>query len=107
MQTIEGGSGKIKIHELVSKFDQNDVLVWDNFPDDLVKRDGESGGKALEIVSSKDVKILLVALKPKYRRVVIVYSNCDRSTGFSVDGFLFHNLYFSFPQSIKIETYCS
>ena len=68
-QTIGEESGRIKIHELVSKFDQNDIVVWDNFPDDLVKRDVESGRKALEIVSSKDVKILLVALKPKYLEV--------------------------------------
>jgi hypothetical protein len=40
--------------------------VWDNFPDDLLKRDVENGTKALEIISVKDIMSLLVALKPKY-----------------------------------------
>ena len=57
-QTIGEESGRIKIHELVSKFDQNDIALWDNSPDDLVKRNVESGRKALEIVSSKDVLTL-------------------------------------------------
>jgi hypothetical protein len=48
---------------------QKDIVVWDNFPDDLLKRDVESAWKILEIISVKNVMNLLVALKPKYLEV--------------------------------------
>ena len=59
-------SGRIDLYELINRFKENDAVLWDNFPDDLLKKDIESGRKALEVVSSKNVKSLLVALKPKY-----------------------------------------
>jgi GTPase SAR1 family protein len=59
-------SGRIDLYELIDRFTENDAILWDNFPDDLVKKDIESGRKALEVISSKNVKNLLVALKPKY-----------------------------------------
>src|SRR5215831_18798484 len=59
-------SGRIDLYELIDRFTEDDAILWDNFPDDLVKKDIESGRKALEVVSSKNVKNLLVALKPKY-----------------------------------------
>ncbi|SRR6266487_739640 len=65
-QTIGQESGRIKLQNLVNRLDQKDVVIWDNFPDDLAIRDIESGRKALETISLKDVKALLVALKPKY-----------------------------------------
>jgi hypothetical protein len=59
-------SGRIDLYELIDRFTENDAVLWDNFPDDLLKKDIESGRKALEVISSKNVKNLLVALKPKY-----------------------------------------
>ena len=60
-QTIGDESGRIKIHELANRLNQKDIVVWDNFPDDLLKRDIENGMKALEIISVKDIMSLLVA----------------------------------------------
>lgn len=65
-QTIGEESGRISIHELAFKLNQKDIVIWDNFPDDLLKRDVESAQKVIEIISVKDVMNLLVALKPKY-----------------------------------------
>ena len=65
-ESIGDESGRIRIHELVNRLNQKDVVVWDNFPDDLLTRDVESGRKVLEIISVKDITNLLVALKPKY-----------------------------------------
>jgi class 3 adenylate cyclase len=67
-RTIIAGteSGRIDLYELIDRFTENDAVLWDNFPDDLLKKDIESGRKALEVISSKNVKNLLVALKPKY-----------------------------------------
>jgi hypothetical protein len=59
-------SGRIDIYELAHRLTQADAVLWDNFPDDLVKENTDSANKAIEIISSKNVKILLVALKPKY-----------------------------------------
>jgi hypothetical protein len=50
----------------MNRFTEKDTIIWDNFPDDLIKKDFDSSRKALEIISSKDVKCLLIALKPKY-----------------------------------------
>jgi hypothetical protein len=73
-QTISEESGTIRIHELVNRLNQKDIVVWDvvwdNFPDDLLKRDVESAGKVLEIISVKDTMNLLVALKPKYLEIL-------------------------------------
>jgi class 3 adenylate cyclase len=59
-------SGRIDIYELAHRLTETDAVLWDNFPDDLVKENTDSANKAIEIISSKNVKILLVALKPKY-----------------------------------------
>src|SRR5919202_5937638 len=68
-QTIGEESGRISIHELAIRLNQKDIVIWDNFPDDLLKRDVESAWDVLEIISVKDVMKLLVALKPKYLEV--------------------------------------
>jgi ABC-type transport system involved in cytochrome bd biosynthesis fused ATPase/permease subunit len=36
---IGNKSGRISIIELISKVNQKDVIIWDNFPDDLAKKD--------------------------------------------------------------------
>jgi class 3 adenylate cyclase len=57
---------RAKLYELVNKFNNNDIVIWDNFPDGLLKKDLDSAQNVLEILSSKNVESLFVALKPKY-----------------------------------------
>ncbi len=59
-------SGRIDLCELASRIIETDAILWDNFPDDLVKKDIDNASKVIDIISSKNAKILLVALKPKY-----------------------------------------
>jgi class 3 adenylate cyclase len=59
-------SGRIDVYELADQLTESDAILWDNFPDDLVKKNIDSASKVMEIISSKNVKNLLVALKPKY-----------------------------------------
>ncbi|HEU4444427.1 MAG TPA: adenylate/guanylate cyclase domain-containing protein [Nitrososphaeraceae archaeon] len=65
-QSIGEESGRIILTELMNRFTEKDMIIWDNFPDDLMKKDIDNSRKALEIITSKDVKCLLIALKPKY-----------------------------------------
>jgi hypothetical protein len=41
-------------------------VIWDNFPEGLVKRDLENAFGALEIINSRPVQNLYIALKPTY-----------------------------------------
>src|SRR5215469_10197300 len=59
-------SGMISLYGLVNKLGENDVVIWDNFPDGMIQRDTASATRVLEIVSSRRTMKLLVALKPKY-----------------------------------------
>jgi hypothetical protein len=65
-QTAGEESGRTNLTELMNRFTEKDMIIWDNFPDDLMKKDLDNSIKALEIISSKDTKSLLIALKPKY-----------------------------------------
>src|SRR4051812_43921849 len=51
------------------QFSQNDLVVWDNFPEGLVKRDLQSAFSALEILNSRHFKNLYIALKPSYLEI--------------------------------------
>ena len=57
---------KTTLTDLISKFGEHDAVIWDNFPDDLRKRDLTNSILALELISSRQTKQLLVSLKPKY-----------------------------------------
>ncbi len=59
-------SGRITISTLIDKLNGNDVVIWDNFPDDMIKRDIANAQKVLEIISSKPVRKILISLKPRY-----------------------------------------
>jgi class 3 adenylate cyclase/CheY-like chemotaxis protein len=61
-------SSRTSLLDLINKFGPNDAVVWDNFPDDLIKRDTQSAHSVLEIVSSKN-SLVLIALKPGYLEV--------------------------------------
>ena len=63
-------SGRIPLAELVAKFAESDAVIWDNFPDDLIKRDAANCRDILELLSSRSLKKLLVALKPKFLEVL-------------------------------------
>lgn len=54
-------TGRTNFIDLINQFTENDIIVWDNFPDDLIKRDIDNARKVLEIISSKEVSSLLVA----------------------------------------------
>ena len=59
-------SRRIGLSKLVDELNSGDAVIWDNFPDDLLNRDIYAMEHALKIVSSKRMRCLLVALKPKY-----------------------------------------
>jgi len=59
-------SGRENIAVLAQKFGRNDIVIWDNFPDGMVKRDLESAFGALEIINSMSMQNMYIALKPKY-----------------------------------------
>jgi len=63
-------SGRIKLTELFSRFSNEDAVIWDNFPDDIINTDLDSARSVLEELSEKgNAKCLLVALKPKYLEI--------------------------------------
>jgi hypothetical protein len=59
-------SSRESISTLSQQFSINDLVIWDNFPEGLVKRDLENAFGALEIVNSRSVQNLYIALKPTY-----------------------------------------
>ncbi len=54
------------IPRLSQKFGRKDLVIWDNFPEGLVKRDLQNAFGALEIVNSRSVQNLYISLKPTY-----------------------------------------
>lgn len=55
--------------QLSYQFTCHDIVLWDNFPDGLMKKDIDSGKIALEIISSSTAKNLFIALKPKFLEI--------------------------------------
>lgn len=51
---------------LSQQLGRNDLVIWDNFPDGLIKRDLENAFAALEVINSMPVQNLYIALKPAY-----------------------------------------
>jgi RNA helicase len=41
-------TGRTTLIDLLNQVTENDIIVWDNFPTDLIKRDKDSASKALE-----------------------------------------------------------
>ena len=60
-------SGRVNLCELVNRFQENDIIVWDNFPDDLVKRDIDNAQTVLELISTSNTG---VKTKKKIKRRV-------------------------------------
>jgi hypothetical protein len=59
-------SSRESVSTLSQRFGRKDLVIWDNFPDGLVKRDLENAFGALEIVNSRSVQNLYISLKPTY-----------------------------------------
>ena len=59
-------SRRESIAQLSRKFGRGDLVIWDNFPDGLVKRDLGSAFGALEVVNATPVQNMYIALKPSY-----------------------------------------
>jgi hypothetical protein len=51
---------------LSQQFGRKDLVIWDNFPEGLVKRDLQNAFGALEIVNARSVQNLYISLKPTY-----------------------------------------
>ena len=51
------------------QFRQNDLVIWDNFPEGLVKRDLQSAFSAVEILNLRPLRNLYIALKPSYLEI--------------------------------------
>jgi hypothetical protein len=59
-------SSRESISTFSQQFSTNDLVIWDNFPDGLVKRNLENAFGAVEIVNARSVQNLYIALKPTY-----------------------------------------
>jgi hypothetical protein len=59
-------SKRENISTLSQQFGRNDLVIWDNFPEGLVKRDLQHAFGAVEIVNARSVQNLYIALKPTY-----------------------------------------
>jgi hypothetical protein len=59
-------SSRESISTISQQFGRNDLVIWDNFPEGLVKRDLENAFGALEIVNAQSVQNLYISLKPTY-----------------------------------------
>ncbi|MDQ3851242.1 MAG: hypothetical protein M3299_00235 [Thermoproteota archaeon] len=59
-------SSRESISTLSQQFGRKDLVIWDNFPEGLVKRDLQNAFGALEIVNSRSVQNLYISLKPTY-----------------------------------------
>jgi hypothetical protein len=62
-------SRRAPLRDFISTVNSDDAIVWDNFPDDLFRRDIANTRIVLEILSSCDARRIMVALKPKYLEV--------------------------------------
>ena len=59
-------SSRENISILSQRFGRNDLVIWDNFPEGLVKRDLQNAFGAVEILNAGSVQNLYIALKPTY-----------------------------------------
>ncbi|MDE1812257.1 MAG: hypothetical protein KGH85_05255 [Thaumarchaeota archaeon] len=59
-------SGRKDILSILNSLGGKDMIIWDNFPDGMVQNDNANIRRSLEIISSKGVNHLLIAVKPWY-----------------------------------------
>ena len=68
IQSLDREIKKTTLMELAREISSCDVVVWDNFPDGLFRKDIDTGKRALEMVTYSSTKNLYIALKPKIFR---------------------------------------
>src|SRR5918996_839528 len=68
-QALDTNIQRANLMQLSYQFTCHDVVVWDNFPDGLMKKDIDTGKIALEIISSSTAKNVFIALKPKFLEI--------------------------------------
>src|SRR5215208_7191648 len=54
------------VRSLTTRFTHRDLVLWDNFPDQLIRRDFETAIRALELISSRETACTIISLKPEY-----------------------------------------
>lgn len=62
-------SGRRDLATLISSCGDDDLIVWDNFPDGMAKNDPDNVKKALGIACSNNAPRLLLALRPRYLEI--------------------------------------
>ncbi len=68
-QVLDKNIQRTNLMQLASQFTDRDIVVWDNFPDGLLKKDPDSGKLALVVISSGAARNLFIALKPKFLEI--------------------------------------
>jgi|GEM_PF-527647 len=68
-QAIDKNIQRTHLVQLIDRFTSEDIVVWDNFPDGLIKKDIDTSKLVLEIISSSEAKNILIALKPKFLEI--------------------------------------
>ncbi len=56
--------------DIISKINEDDAIIWDNFPDGLIKKDRSNLHDILELISSCNSKKAIISLKPSYLEVI-------------------------------------
>ena len=73
-------SGRAKLTELFARFSQEDAVIWDNFPDDIIQTDHDRAKTVLEELSSKNMKTLFVAFSYRIWAGFWYSAGCSIST---------------------------
>ncbi|MEO9320315.1 MAG: hypothetical protein ABI361_06555 [Nitrososphaera sp.] len=58
--------GRVSIQDLIQRITTADLVVWDNFPDDLRKRDIFTVGESIELLLSSRARSILISLNANY-----------------------------------------
>jgi len=59
-------TGRGKLVDIIRRIQEQDALIWDNFPDDLIKKDAINSLRVLELIGSSRSKKVIITLKPRY-----------------------------------------
>jgi hypothetical protein len=68
-QVLNKNIQRTNLMQLFNQLTYEDIVVWDNFPDGVIKKDIDTGKLTLEIISSSEAKNILIALKPKFLEI--------------------------------------
>ena len=68
-QVLNKNIQRANLMQLFNQLTHEDIVVWDNFPDGVIKKDIDTGKLILEIISSSEAINILIALKPKFLEI--------------------------------------